>query len=140
MKLNIKASIEDVPEFLLSVPIGILGGSVCGIVILSFNSLIGRSGTTGTEYIGYWDWGILGLGIMYGSFVGLFVAPLGYLIFLRKIGLQKAILPASLGTMLGGCFGVLIGPSEALRYGCLGFFVSLLVLWLVARLIKHREA
>jgi hypothetical protein len=56
-----KAIIAKFPELLLSILLGLFGGSACGIVILSFNSLIGRSGTTGSEYVGAWDWGIIGI-------------------------------------------------------------------------------
>jgi len=30
------------------------GGGICGAAILVFGAFIGRSGTTGTEYFGYW--------------------------------------------------------------------------------------
>lgn len=118
----------NIPEWSLSIIFGVLGGAACGIIILSFNSLIGKSGTTGAEYRGAWNWGVLGLGIMYGSFFGMLMAPLGYFIFLRKIGLRKGILLAALGTILGGCVGALRGPFEALCYGCLGFFLALGIL------------
>lgn len=125
--MKIKAIVLDTPNLTV---LGVIGGSICGILILSFNSLIGRSGTTGSDYIGAWDWGIVGLGIMYGGFFGLFMAPLGYIVFLRKIGVRKAIFPAFFGTILGGFFGAFFGPSDAMAYGISGFLISLLVLWL----------
>jgi len=134
-----KAIFSESSELLLSILLGLFGGSVCGIVILSFNSLIGRSGTTGSEYVGAWDWGIIGIGIMYGSFFGILAAPLGYIIFIRKIGLRKAIFPAAAGTILGGFFGAFYGPSEALYYGCLGFFSALFGLWLTTLVIKRHK-
>lgn len=50
-------------DFLKSLPFGAIGGAVCGIAIFSFASLIGHSGTTGSEYIGAWDWAISASGL-----------------------------------------------------------------------------
>jgi len=130
---KIKTIYWNTPDLPLSFALGVIGGSICGILILSFNTLIGRGGTTGSDFIGAWDWGIVGLGIMYGSFFGIALAPLGYIVFLRKIGVRKAILPAFLGTILGGFFGGLFGPSDAMVCGFSGFLISLLVLWLRAQ-------
>lgn len=116
-------------DLLLSLPFGAIGGAMCGTVIFSFASLTGNTGDTGS-YVGAWDWGVLGLGIMYGGFFGILMGPLGYIIFLRNIGIKKAILPAAIGTIVGGCFGALNHIAAALFYGCLGFFLSLFVLWL----------
>jgi hypothetical protein len=124
-------------DFLKSLPFGAIGGAVCGFVIFSFASLVGHSGTTGSEYVGAWDWGDIGLGIMYGGFFGLLMGPLGYIIFLRQIGLRKAILPATAGTIVGGCLGALNHIAAALFYGCIGFFLSLFALWFISR-IKGR--
>jgi len=124
-------------DFLKSLPFGAIGGAACGIAIFSFASLIGHSGSTGSEYIGAWDWGIIGLGIMYGGFFGLLMGPLGYIIFLRQIGLRKAILPAAVGTIVGGCLGALNHIAAALFYGCIGFFLSLFAFWFISR-IKSR--
>jgi hypothetical protein len=120
-----KANLRATPELLLSFRVGAIGGAVCGIIILSFASLTGHSGTTGSEYVGAWDWGVLGLGLLYGSFFGILLAPLGHVIFLKRIGFKKAILPAFAGTILGGLFGALSSPLGALFYGCLGFFSAL---------------
>jgi len=128
--MKLKTIVLDTPNLTV---LGLIGGSICGILILSFNSLIGRGSTTGLDYIGAWDWGIVGLGIMYGGSVGIFMAPLGYIVFLRKIGVRKAILPAFLGTNLGGFFGGFFGPSDAMACGVSGFLISLLVLWLRAQ-------
>ena len=124
-------------DFLKSLPFGVIGGAACGIVIFSFASLIGRSGTTGADYIGAWNWSHIVLGIMYGGFFGLFMGPLGYIIFLRQIGLRKAILPAAVGTIVGGCLGALNHIAAALFCGCIGFFLSLFAFWFISR-IKGR--
>lgn len=62
------------------------------------------------------------------QFFGILITPLGYLIFLRNIGFRKGILPAAIGTILGGCLGAFRGPFAALCFGCLGFFLSLAIL------------
>jgi len=76
-------------DLLKSLPFGAIGGAACGIVIFSFDSLIGHSGTTGSEYVGAWDWGNIGLGIMYGGFFGLLMGPLGYIIFFKTNWIKK---------------------------------------------------
>jgi len=50
-----------------SMVLGIVGGAICGAAILSFGALIGRSGTTGEEYFGYWNIAFVWLGVMYGG-------------------------------------------------------------------------
>ncbi|MGD0966235.1 MAG: hypothetical protein ABSA57_20350 [Candidatus Acidiferrales bacterium] len=52
----------------LSLLLGIVGGSVCGAAILVFGGLIGRSGSTGEEYLGFWDVATIWLGLIYGGF------------------------------------------------------------------------
>jgi hypothetical protein len=128
---------QSFEDFWYSFPYGAVGGAASGIIILSFASLTGHSGTTGSEYVGAWDWGNIGLGIMYGGFFGLLMGPLGYIIFLRQIGLRKAILPAAAGTIVGGCLGTLNHIAAALLYGCIGFFLSLFAFWFISR-IKGR--
>ena len=125
-------------DFLKSLPFGAIGGAVCGVVIFSFASLIGHSGTTGSQYVGAWNWGAIVLGVMYGGFFGLLMGPLGYIIFFRQIGLNKAIIPAGIGTIVGGCIGALNHIAAALFYGCIGFFLSLFTVWLISR-IKGRS-
>jgi hypothetical protein len=120
-------------ELLMSLPFGAIGGAVCGSVILSFASLIRHSGITRSEYVGAWELADIGLGIIYGGFFGMLMGPLGYIIFLHNIGLRKAILPASIGTIVGGCFGAFNHILAALFYGCLGFFLSLFGFWLIMR-------
>ena len=123
--MNLKQLSND---FLNSLRFGAIGGAVSGIIIFSFASLTGHSGTTGTEYVGAWDWGNIGLGIIYGGFFGLLLGPLVYFIFLKNIGIRKAILPAFIGTIAGGCLGTLKHISAGLLYGCIGFFIALAVL------------
>jgi hypothetical protein len=82
----------------LSVPIGFLGGVVCGSMVLSLCGLAGRSGTTGTEYFGYWSFGIAFLGAMHGGPLGAILGPLGYLAVVREIGFRAAVIPADILT------------------------------------------
>ena len=77
-------------QILLSLLLGIVGGGVCGAAILAFGGLIGRSGTTGTEYLGYWNVDVVWLGLLYGGFFGAFAGPLAYPFLVRKIGFQKS--------------------------------------------------
>jgi len=109
----------------LSLLLGIVGGAVCGAVILSFGDLIGRSGDTGYEYVGYWSVATVWLGFLYGGFFGAFVGPLAYPFLVRRIGFQKALLPAFAGTILGGFVGAIAGPPLAVLTGICGFFVAL---------------
>lgn len=55
----------------VSITLGLVGGAICGAVILSFGALLGRSGTTGTEYVGYWDVGLVWVGFLYGGLFGM---------------------------------------------------------------------
>ena len=86
----------------VSLLLGAAGGGVCGAAILVFGALIGRSGTTGTEYVGYWEISLVWLGLLYGGFFGVLVGPIAYALVVRKIGFQKALLPAFVGTLVGG--------------------------------------
>ena|ERR1700722_7344907 len=108
----------------LSLLLGMVGGALCGAVILSFGDLIGRSGNTGSEYVGSWSIETVWLGMLYGGFLGALVGPLAYS-FVRRIGYQKALLPAFLGTILGGFAGAVAGPPLAALAGICGFFFAL---------------
>ena len=107
---------------LLSIPLGIVGGGACGAAILSFGDLIGRSGDTGTGYVGYWNVASVWLGFLYGGLLGALVTPIAYVTRAREIGLQKAFMPATIGTLLGGFLGAIVGPSLAALTGVAGFF------------------
>lgn len=109
----------------VSITLGLVGGAICGAVILSFGALLGRSGTTGTEYVGYWDVGLVWVGFLYGGLFGMIVGPIGYATYVRKMGFQIAILPASIGTVVGGCIGAVAAPPVAVITGVLGFFLAL---------------
>ena len=120
----------------LSLLLGMAGGGICGAAILVFGAFIGRSGTTGTEYFGYWDPAIVPIGLFYGGLLGTIVGPLAYAVLVRKIGFQKAILPAFLGTIVGGFGGAVAGPPFAALAGICGFFLALF--WTRVRLAATR--
>jgi len=112
---------------LLSFPVGFLGGSICGFFILSFGALIGKSGNTGCEYIGYWSLGYLLLATMYGGPLGFLFFPLGHALFLGGIPSSRLITLSwkiATFTIIGGCIGAIRGPIEAVPCGLVGFFVG----------------
>jgi hypothetical protein len=108
----------------LSLLLGIVGGALCGAAILVFNGLIGRSETTGAEYLGYWEVSEVWLGFFYGGFFGAIVAPFGYVVAVRRIGFQKSVWPAFVGTLAGGFLGAFAGPPVAVFAGICGLFVG----------------
>ena len=112
---------------LLCVLLGLAGGAICGGAILFFNAFIGRSQTTGAEYFGYYNpWAIV-VGLMYGAPIGAIVTPLAYPLLVRRIGFQKALVPAFAGTLAGGFVGAVVGPLFAVISGVFGFFTALLL-------------
>jgi hypothetical protein len=110
---------------LVSTLLGILGGAVFGAAFLSFGDLIGRSGNTGAEFVGSWELADVWLGGLYGGLFGALAAPTAYLILIHKIGLRKAFLPATTGTLIGGLIGALVGPPSAAFAGVAGFFIAI---------------
>jgi len=110
---------------LLSSMIGLVGGLVCGAVILSLCSLAGRSRTTGAEFLGYWSFGVALVGAMYGGALGIILGPIGYVAVVRETGFRSAILPAAIGTVAGGFVGSLVVPGLGVLTGIAGFFAGL---------------
>jgi hypothetical protein len=121
---------------LFSLVLGMAGGGICGAAILIFGAFIGRSGTTGTEYFGYWNPAVIPIGLFYGGLFGAFVGPLAYPFLVRQIGFKKSILPAFLGTIIGGFAGSVAGPPFAVLAGICGFFLALF--WTRVRLVMPR--
>lgn len=124
---------KDTVGFGFSLLLGALGGAICGAAILSFGALIGQSGDTGAEYVGYWEPSIIWLGFLYGGLVGTIVAPIAYLMLVREIGFRRAFLPATGGALVGGFFGAILGPPLAVLTGVAGFFFA--VYWAA----RHRS-
>lgn len=101
----------------LSLLMGIVGGGICGTVILGFGGLIGRSGTTGTEYFGYWSADFIWLGVVYGGIFGAFVGPIAYPFLVRKIKIHPARVSRDNCWRIrwSGCRAPCCGPDGNLR-------------------------
>jgi hypothetical protein len=120
----LRRSGKTLAEVCLACLLGLIIGGACGAVILSLGDLVGQSGDTGKEYLGYWNIATAELGLLYGGFFGAFVAPLAYILRVRTIGFQRAFAPALLGTLLGGCTGAFVSPPIAAISGISGFFLA----------------
>jgi hypothetical protein len=118
---------KQIRGVIFSLALGIYGGGLCGAAILSFIDLVGRSGTTGEDYIGHWSIGDVWVGFMYGAPLGAIVAPLAYATLVRMIGFRRAIIPAALGTVAGGIAGGLVHPLLSQLTGVAGFFIALVM-------------
>ena len=121
----VRKLLSTVAMLIKSVLLGSLGGAIFGAAILSFGDLIGRSGNTGAEFVGSWGIADVWLGCLYGGLFGALVAPAAYIGLIRKIGLQKALLPAAAGTLVGGLIGAIVGPPHAALAGITGFFLAI---------------
>src|SRR5579863_10417058 len=111
----------------LAAVLGFVGGAFCGAAILSLCGLAGRTQTTGAEHIGYWHYGLLLVGAMYGAPTGAIAGPISYLLVLRTTGFKRAILPATAGTIIGGFAGSLYAPPAGWLTGLIGFFIALVI-------------
>ena len=120
-------SIQSLGNFLASYPVGIAGGAFCAFFILSFGALIGRSGTTGCEYIGYWEPAYIILSVIYGGLFGLLGYPISFILFFRKLEvftLLRISLRIGGWTILSGCIGATASPPLAVLTAFTGFFIA----------------
>jgi hypothetical protein len=108
--------------------IGASGGAICGSLILSFGYLIGRGGDTPAEPFGTLSLAAVLLGAVYGGFFGAFVVPIAYVLVLKKTGFQRPLIPAFVGTLVGGFLGAIAGPPLAVLTGIIGFSIALAVI------------
>lgn len=122
---------------LLCIPLGIAAGAVFGAAILSFGSLIGRSGNSPGAHVGEWSIEVVWLGFVYGGLLGAIVTPIAYVTLVRKIGLRKALLPAVIGTLVGGLVGAIADPWIAVLTGVGGFFGALN--WAVKKALRSKQ-
>ena len=113
--------------------IGAVGGTICAAVILSFGGLIGRSGDTGSEYVGFWSPAYLGLGFFYGSITGIIFYPIGWFICLSGFTSRArftsrelfiAACKIAIITIAFGCIGAFRDQFAALFLGILGFYAG----------------
>ena len=133
---SVAAFVRDARIVPLVLLIGWIGGMLCGFPIVLFGDYLGRSGTTGTDYLGYWNpesaWF---LARTYGSLVGALVLPAAYIHLLSGVPLTRwpqLVAPAAVGTIAGGSVGALVGPPLAVLFGCFGFWLS--CRWAIRRL------
>ena len=117
--------ISELRGIALSTGVGLLGGIVCGGTIISLCALAGRIQTTADNYIGFWDWGLLVEGTMFGGPIGAILGFISYIPLSMTIGLRRAILPAAIGTVLCGFLGSLYSPLMGLPAGIFGFFAGI---------------
>lgn len=110
-----------------SVALGVIGGMISGSAILSLCALAGRIGTSGDNYVGFWQWGLLLVGSMYGGLVGAVMGPVAYATIVRTIGFKQATAPAMIGTIIGGFTGSLVVPLLGLLTRVGRFFVALMI-------------
>lgn len=99
-------------------------------LILSFVAIIGKLGDTGSNHIGYWSFGILGLGLLYGAPVGL-VLGLFLRAFLFKLSFNDFVAvdyKAGVVALICGCIGGINGPFWAALVCVSSFVVSGLVI------------
>jgi hypothetical protein len=125
--LEFKSVLKYLRGLAISVALGTIGGVICGSAILSLCALAGRIGTSGENYVGFWNWGLLLVGSMYGGPVGAVMGPVAYATIVRTIGFKQATIPAIIGTIIGGFAGSLISPLLGLPTGVVGFFVALVI-------------
>jgi hypothetical protein len=114
---------------------GYILSTVLGFLILSFGGLVCKNGTTGTEYVGFWDpaWMLFWAGT-FGSIPGTLSMPLAYFTCLRPVPRElwpRAIAIGAAFTLVGGLLGALRGPWLALVTGFMGFGLAC---WYVRRM------
>jgi hypothetical protein len=111
-------------DAVLSMLAGIGAGGLCGIAIATFASLIGHTVRYDAR-VGHLDLGLISVSFAVGMVLGAFISPIVYLTLCRKVGMGKALLPAIVGTLLGGFVGDLWDPLVAVLTGIAGFVVAL---------------
>lgn len=110
--------------------IGLCGGLIAGFIILSFGFYIGKSGSTGNEYIGFWD---PEYALWLASWIG---APIGgisflvaYYAMLRGISWGRILIATLSGTVLGGGIGAFNNLWVAAMLGVAGFWTACFMLF-----------
>ena len=113
-----------------SVAIGFAGGSIVASLVLSSVALIGRLGDTSADHFGYWNIGVVGLGIFYGGPTGIVLVVLLRGIFLSKLTIHQIIrsgIQSGMGAVIAGLIGGIANPFYAAT-ACVITFVALMLL------------
>jgi hypothetical protein len=115
----------ELGRFVALVVTGATGGLLLGFMILVAGAYMGRSGSTGLEYIGYWNpefhWFIASrLGLTGGALL----FPIGYYVYLKSSPLRQVLLYTSCGTLAGGLVGTLVSPVASMLLAVVGFFLA----------------
>ena len=125
---------RHIARFFGALGTGAVAGWALGFLILTAGFLLGRSGSTGTEYVGYWaPFEALTLGLFFGVPLGATMAGAGYVLLLHSAEYRSAVRPTVIGTLLGGLAGALASPLHAAGLGCLGFWCAALLVWWASR-------
>jgi hypothetical protein len=111
-----------------ALPLGTLGGFLLGFLVLSFGDLIGRSGTTGSEFVGYMNPRDTAFeAAAHGTLVGALALPAVWLAELHRVRGRALVLVLGLaagGTLVGGLLGALGSPPLAVVGGCIGLYFA----------------
>jgi hypothetical protein len=85
---------------------------------------------------------LLGIGAIFGAYIGAVIAPIAAWTLLRRVPLGRAIAGAAIGTAIGAVVGGLIAPIGPIIGGIAGFVGGALYLrFIVApRLARHRAS
>lgn len=121
--------IRNVWLFIFTLFVGACGGWLCGTIILTFGGYIGRSGSTGLEYVGYWNPGYASwVASWTGLPIGAIFFCIAYCVMLRNVNWLKILLITGCATVFSGCIGAFVSPILAVWTGCVGFYTSCLYL------------
>lgn len=119
---------------LIWVGAGATGGWLSGSIIFSIGGLLGRSGSTGTEYLGYWSPAFLILSIFYAVPVGIICMVAARLIF-YKVSISFLFSNCwkllSITVLFGSLGALSANPFIILIFTVVSFFMAFT--WLVLR-------
>ena len=120
--------------------IGLAGGTLVASLLLSFISLIGELGDTGSRHAGYWEPALIGLGLMYGGPSGAAMLLLLRIVFPRldsKRFIGSAIY-AGLAALVIGAIAGRTGPGAAALF-CISTFLIIVISIIVVRQMRDKR-
>jgi hypothetical protein len=121
--------------------IGFAGGTLVASLLLSFISLIGELGDTGSRHAGYWEPAIIGLGLMYGGPSGAAMVLVLRIAFPR-LGFKRfigATIYAGLAALVIGAIGGRNGPGAAALF-CISAFVLIAISIILVRQMHDKRS